>query len=255
MKIKQTRRLMELRRNATGTMEDGRLYLALEQDGFNTGRTVPCPFCGKHHIHGKSLGHRSVHCRSTGDKNVVFVNGMGQEFNSDDGYVIVAAGSLSATKSLSCNQPVDFPEKTQPPVSPNKTRGRGVRKTMPLDDHIKTANDLAIGRAHLNQAFMRLQKYYPLSNNMMKIFLKFLPGTLVAAWLEVLSILDNDFFKSATDAGKFDELGFIYYSLDARYKSLVEKGLISRELIDPDRWGHLYKSERVSATNKAENNE
>lgn len=109
------------------------------------------------------------------------------------------------------------------------------KTTMSLSDHIKTADDLAIARAHLCRAFNRLQKYHTWSSKLMKMFTKFLPGNnLAKPWSEVLNILDEEFYYIAEEEKQFEDLGFIYYDLDARYKVLVETGLISTKFSDQD---------------------
>jgi hypothetical protein len=78
-----TKRIQRLRAMATGIEENGRLYLVLEQSP-RTGQTSPCAFCGKRHWHGVGAGHRCTHC----SLDVSFTNDLGQEFRSDDGYIL-----------------------------------------------------------------------------------------------------------------------------------------------------------------------
>ena len=85
--MKKSERLAILRSNAKGIERDGKLYLLLLQDPV-TGRTEPCPFCGKRHIHGKTPGHRSQHCPPQ-FWGVSVQNDRGQTFSCNDGYYII----------------------------------------------------------------------------------------------------------------------------------------------------------------------
>jgi len=103
---------------------------------------------------------------------------------------------------------------------------------MSLTDHLKTADDLAIARKHLTQAFVRVHEYHNVSSKLMKMFGKIFLIFKSKPWRELRNILDKEFCLEANEEQQFENLGFIYYELDGRYKTLVEKGLISQELTD-----------------------
>jgi len=93
-------------------------------------------------------------------------------------------------------------------------------KTMPLEEHLKTADDLAIAAHHLTRAFMRSQKYFYKTSRLMKYMFKFLSNSLVhGPWSVVKSELDDDYHKVISDE-EFAEHGHIYYHLEQRYKEL-----------------------------------
>lgn len=88
MKIRNTKKMRDLRQNAVGKRYDdnGTLYVVLEQDPI-TGETSPCPFCGRIHTHGVGDGRVCGHCPL--NHNEIFKNALGQEFTSGDGYITV----------------------------------------------------------------------------------------------------------------------------------------------------------------------
>ena len=57
-------------------------------------KTDDCPFCGRHHTHGKGEGHRSAHCMDTlyksGVRRIVsgFFASDGTYLAPKDGYII-----------------------------------------------------------------------------------------------------------------------------------------------------------------------
>ncbi len=76
-----------LRAGAVGEWDDGRSFLVLHfLDGYS-GRTEPCPFCGKNHLHGKGEGHRMCHC-AIPDRNMSFQNSRGETFTLKNGYIL-----------------------------------------------------------------------------------------------------------------------------------------------------------------------
>lgn len=81
---------------------------------------------------------------------------------------------------------------------------------MSLEDHLKTADDLAIAKEHLCRAFYRVQEYYPKSSRLMKQFFRILPGNIGGAWTQLKSALDDEYHRLITDV-QFEGLGHIYY--------------------------------------------
>jgi len=110
---------------------------------------------------------------------------------------------------------------------------RSKKTKMSLTDHLKNADDLAIARKHLIQVFMRTEGHHNVSSKLMKMLNKLCPSQS-KPWSEILNILDEEFYLEAKEEQQFEDLGFIYYKLDDRYKTLVEKGLISQELSDQE---------------------
>ena len=94
-------------------------------------------------------------------------------------------------------------------------------KCMPLEDHLKTADDLRIAQKHLSDAFFRTQKYYPNSSKLMKWFYKLLPGTTSGTWTELNSLLDDEYHRLINDE-QFKEMGHIYYLSD-RYAQAIKR--------------------------------
>lgn len=96
-KAKKNELLSKLRENAVGQWdaEVGRFYLVLYFLEGATGRTEPCPYCGKNHQHGQGEGHRLPHCswdifnKELRDRTLSFQNARGQTFTFDDGYYIL----------------------------------------------------------------------------------------------------------------------------------------------------------------------
>ena len=84
------------------------------------------------------------------------------------------------------------------------------KKQMPLEDHLKTADDLAIAKEHLSRAFFRVQEYHPKSSKLMKQFSRLLPGIVGGAWTQLKSELDREYHRLINDE-QFKELGHIYY--------------------------------------------
>ena len=98
-------------------------------------------------------------------------------------------------------------------------------KGMSLEDHLKTADDLAIAKEHLGRAFFRVQEFYPRSSKLMKQFYRLLPGTLQGAWTQLKSELDDEYHRLITD-DQFKELGHIYYrghKNEDRYRNAIRK--------------------------------
>ena len=90
---------------------------------------------------------------------------------------------------------------------------------MTLDQHIETANDLAVAAHYLNQAFDRCQKHFPKSHKVMQKLRKIKPGVLGGGFSAAQSALDSDFHRVASDTD-FKKHGHIYYNLEARYSKL-----------------------------------
>jgi hypothetical protein len=81
-------------------------------------------------------------------------------------------------------------------------------KTMTLDEHIETANDLAIATHHLRKSFFRCQKHYNKTSKLMKLLYKVCPGVLEGIFTKIIN------------EKEFNIHGHIYYNLDDRYKQI-----------------------------------
>ncbi len=95
-------------------------------------------------------------------------------------------------------------------------------KEMPLEEHLETANDLAIATHHLNKIFFRCQEHYYNSSNLMKHLRKICPGMVSGVFSNILDELDSEFHKAITEE-EFKEYGHIYYNLEKRYKKIQEE--------------------------------
>ena len=97
-------------------------------------------------------------------------------------------------------------------------------REMPLKEHFKTADDLAIAIHHLNRVFYRCLEYHPASSRLMKLLGRLLSGAGSAngLWNDLKSLLDRGYHKTASHH-EFLEYGHIYYKLDERYKEIAER--------------------------------
>jgi isopropylmalate/homocitrate/citramalate synthase len=94
-------------------------------------------------------------------------------------------------------------------------------KKMTLDEHMETADDLAIATHHLSKIFFRCQGHYPATHRLMKLLYKILPDVLSGIFIQVKSELDEEYHRVINDE-QFRQFGHIYYNLDERYKKLKE---------------------------------
>jgi hypothetical protein len=101
---------------------------------------------------------------------------------------------------------------------------------MTLKDHLETADDLAIAAHHLTRAFFRCQRHYCKTGRLMRLFWKLLPNTLTGTFSRLKCELDSDYHRLITDE-QFKEHGHIYYSLEARYQTLMENSSV---IIEPE---------------------
>lgn len=92
-------------------------------------------------------------------------------------------------------------------------------KIMSLDEHIETANDLAIALHHLSKVFFRCQNHYNKSSRLMKLLYKVCPGLLNGVFVQIQSELDNEYHRFINDE-EFKKYGHIYYNLQERYKKI-----------------------------------
>lgn len=92
-------------------------------------------------------------------------------------------------------------------------------KAMTLDEHIETANDLAIATHHLRKIFFRCQKHYNKTSKLMKLLYKVCPGVLEGIFTKILSEIDSEYHKIINEK-EFNIHGHIYYNLDDRYKQI-----------------------------------
>lgn len=94
-------------------------------------------------------------------------------------------------------------------------------KSMSLEEHIETANDLAIATHYLRKIFDKCQEHYPKSGPLMKLLYKVCPGVLSGIFTKIQSELDSEYHKLINDK-EFEEHGHIYYNLDKRYEKLKD---------------------------------
>ena len=94
-------------------------------------------------------------------------------------------------------------------------------KSMPLDEHLETADDLAIATHHLNKIFDRCQKHYYNSSKLMKQLYKVCPGNISGVFTELQNELDKEFHNVITEE-EFKENGHIYYNLQKRMNDKQE---------------------------------
>ena len=93
-------------------------------------------------------------------------------------------------------------------------------KKMTLEEHMGTADDLAIATHHLSKIFFRCQEHYPKSCRLMKYLYKIMPGNISGIFTQVKSELDNEYHSIITEE-QFKEYGHIYYNLEERYKKTL----------------------------------
>ena len=86
-------------------------------------------------------------------------------------------------------------------------------KLVNIEEHLQTADDLAIACHHLNRIFNRCLEKNDESTRIMQLLL--LGETII----QIKSELDSQYHSLVTES-QFDELGHIYYNLDERYNSL-----------------------------------
>lgn len=96
-------------------------------------------------------------------------------------------------------------------------------KRMSTEEHLQTADDLAIALHHLGLVFHRCQEHFPKTSRLMRLLQKVAPGFLNGIFTQIKSELDSDYHRTITDE-EFKRLGHIYYNLEARFKSITEKG-------------------------------
>ena len=82
-------------------------------------------------------------------------------------------------------------------------------KQMPLAEHMKTADDLAIATHHLTKIFFRCQEYYPKSGRLMKLLYRVFPGVLSGVFSQIKSELDTEYHKLIPE-DEFKKYGHIY---------------------------------------------
>lgn len=90
-------------------------------------------------------------------------------------------------------------------------------KKMTLEEHLETADDLAIVAHHLTKIFDRCYKHYPNTHKLTKLLLKILPSMSGNVLNEIKSELDKEYHKVCSESD-FKKYGHIYYNLDERYK-------------------------------------
>ncbi len=92
-------------------------------------------------------------------------------------------------------------------------------KKMTLEEHMETADDLAIATHHLTKIFFKCQEHYPNTYRLMKLLYKVLPDTLNGIFTQIKSELDSEYHKIINDE-QFKQYGHIYYNLEERYKKI-----------------------------------
>ena len=92
-------------------------------------------------------------------------------------------------------------------------------KSMTVEEHLETADDLAIAAHHLNRIFNRCQEHYPKSHRLMKILDIFCPNLMSGKFITLKSHLDEEWHR-VTSNEQFDTYGHPYYGLEERYQKL-----------------------------------
>ena len=96
------------------------------------------------------------------------------------------------------------------------------KKPIPLETHLKIADDLAVASVHLDKAYKKLTDHYSKTHPVMKQFYRILPWWMDGAWSKLKSRLDNDYHRLITD-DEFKTHGHIYYNLEDRYNKSLSK--------------------------------
>ena len=92
-------------------------------------------------------------------------------------------------------------------------------KLVNIEEHLQTADDLAIACHHLKRIFNRCLEKNDDSTRIMQLLRKVHPSLLGETIIQIKSELDSQYHSLVTES-QFDELGHIYYNLDERYNSL-----------------------------------
>jgi len=94
-----------------------------------------------------------------------------------------------------------------------------MKKTMTLDEHMETANDLAIAGHHLNSICFRCQEFFPKTSKLMRFLNKVWPGKSGSVFINIQSELDKE-YCARINKEEFEKHGYIYYRLEDRYNLL-----------------------------------
>ncbi len=89
-------------------------------------------------------------------------------------------------------------------------------KMMSLDEHLETANDLAMAMHHLNRLCFRCQEYFPKTSRLMRLLYKVWPGTSGSLFISIQNELDKDYHARIQEE-EFRKHGHVYYNLEDRY--------------------------------------
>ena len=92
-------------------------------------------------------------------------------------------------------------------------------KIMSLEEHLETADDLAIAYHQLKKVFDRCLSHYPKSHELMVQLFKNHPGNMNGSFAKAISILDGEYHAVAKDS-EFDQHGYIYDNLNERYEKI-----------------------------------
>lgn len=92
-------------------------------------------------------------------------------------------------------------------------------KEMSFEEHIETANDLAIATHHLRKIFLRCQVHFNKTSLLMKLLYKVFPGVSSGVFTQIQSELDKESRKLINDEA-FKKHGHIYYNLEERYEKI-----------------------------------
>ena len=90
---------------------------------------------------------------------------------------------------------------------------------MTLEDHLKTAKELAIIDHYLRKIFFRCQKHYPKSSVLMKFLYKILPGKWDGLFSKIQASLDT-VYQTEISQAQWEIHKDIYYNLDKRYREM-----------------------------------
>jgi len=94
-------------------------------------------------------------------------------------------------------------------------------KPMTMDEHTRTAEDLAILRRYLFKLFQKCTRHYPKSHEVIKELYK-----LEKAFKGLQSELDNEYCHTTRGRAEKYDCDYPYYGLDRIYTTMLSRGNI-----------------------------
>lgn len=99
-----------------------------------------------------------------------------------------------------------------------------MKPQMILEEHLETADDLAIICHYIDKVNDRLQSHYGKTSLLMKHFNKLQPLQVGGIFSSICGELDND-YNDAIDHEQYLEHGIIYGNFADRYQKLIANGV------------------------------